>query len=79
MKTPVTIFAIAGSLCAAILAANMPMLLREIVSTMSARVIDEACISLPLLGSGLDADGIAADPVLRQDLLAMLQRIKAIF
>lgn len=50
--------------------------LREIVSTMSARVIDDACISLPLLGSGLDAEGIAADPGLRQDLLAMLQRIK---
>lgn len=51
--------------------------LREIVVTMSARLIDDACISLPLLGSGLDAEGIAAQAALRQDLLAMLQRIKA--
>ena len=53
--------------------------LRETVSTMSARVIDGACISLPLLGSGLDAEGIASDPVLRQTILDMLQRIRAFF
>lgn len=53
--------------------------LRETVSTMSARVIDDACISLPLLGSGLDAEGIASDPVLRQTILDMLQRIRAFF
>lgn len=51
--------------------------LRETVRTMSARLIDEACISLPLLGSGLDADGIAADPALRRALLAMLQCIRS--
>lgn len=51
--------------------------LRETVRTMSARLIDDACISLPLLGSGLDADGIAADPALRQALLAMLQCIRS--
>lgn len=47
--------------------------LRETVRTMSARLIDEACISLPLLGSGLDAEGIAADPALRRAILDMLQ------
>ncbi len=51
--------------------------LRETVRTMSARLIDEACISLPLLGSGLDADAIAADPALRRAILDMLQRIRA--
>ena len=51
--------------------------LRETVRTMSARLIDEACISLPLLGSGLDADGIAADPALRRAILDMLQRIRS--
>ena len=51
--------------------------LRETVRTMSARLIDEACISLPLLGSGLDADGIAADPALRRAILDMLQCIRS--
>jgi len=51
--------------------------LRETVRTMSARLIDEACISLPLLGSGLDADGIAADPALRRAIFVMLQCIRS--
>ena len=51
--------------------------LRETVRTMSARLIDDACISLPLLGSGLDADGIAADPALRQAILGMLQCVRS--
>ena len=51
--------------------------LRETVRTMSARLIDEACISLPLLGSGLDADGIAADAALRRAILNMLQCIRS--
>lgn len=51
--------------------------LRETVRTMSARLIDEACISLPLLGSGLDAEGIAEDPALRRAILDMLQCIRS--
>ncbi|MDN2695032.1 NAD(P)H-dependent oxidoreductase [Janthinobacterium sp. SUN073] len=51
--------------------------LRETVRTMSARLIDEACISLPLLGSGLDADGIAVDLALRRAILDMLQCIRS--
>ena len=51
--------------------------LRETVVTMSARLIDDACISLPLLGSGLDAEGIAGDPALRRAILAMLQCIRS--
>ena len=51
--------------------------LRETVRTMSARLIDDACISLPLLGSGLDAEGIAADPALRQAILGMLQCVRS--
>ena len=51
--------------------------LRETACTMSARMIDDACISLPLLGSGLDADGIAADPALRRAILDMLQCIRS--
>jgi NAD(P)H-dependent FMN reductase len=37
--------------------------LRLIVTTMSARLIDEASISLPLLGRNLDAESIVANPV----------------
>ena len=51
--------------------------LRETACTMSARLIDDACISLPLLGSGLDAEGIAADPALRQAILGMLQCVRS--
>jgi len=42
--------------------------LREILKTMSARMIDEASITLPLLGRNLDAAGIAADPILSAQL-----------
>lgn len=33
--------------------------LRLVLSTMSARIVDEACITIPLLGTGLDAVGIS--------------------
>ena len=36
-------------------------LLREILATMSARLIDSASITLPLMGRNLDAAGILAD------------------
>lgn len=35
--------------------------LREVLTTMSGRIIEEACISIPLLSSGLDSDGIIDD------------------
>ena len=38
--------------------------LREILTTMSAKLIDRASITLPLMGRNLDATGIVADPVL---------------
>jgi chromate reductase, NAD(P)H dehydrogenase (quinone) len=36
--------------------------LRLVLTTMSARVLDGASITVPLLGTGLDATGITADP-----------------
>jgi NAD(P)H-dependent FMN reductase len=42
--------------------------LREILATMNARLVPEASIALPLLGSGLDLDGILARPDLVQAL-----------
>jgi hypothetical protein len=38
--------------------------LREILTTMSARLIEDASIELPLQGRGLDAAGIVADSAL---------------
>jgi chromate reductase, NAD(P)H dehydrogenase (quinone) len=35
--------------------------LTEILTTMDARLVTDACITLPLLGRGLDASGIVAD------------------
>jgi chromate reductase, NAD(P)H dehydrogenase (quinone) len=34
----------------------------ETLTTMDAYVVTDACITIPLMGSGLDAAGIAADP-----------------
>jgi chromate reductase, NAD(P)H dehydrogenase (quinone) len=42
--------------------------LREILRTMSAHVVEDASIALPLLGRNLSADDIAADPVLAEGL-----------
>lgn len=41
--------------------------------TMSARLVEDASIALPLLGRNLDADGIAADPELAARLQEALQ------
>jgi chromate reductase, NAD(P)H dehydrogenase (quinone) len=42
--------------------------LREILKTMSANLIEDASITLPLLGRNLDHTGIAADPDLAQQI-----------
>lgn len=41
---------------------HAPAALKEILITMSACWVDEACVALPLLGTGLDTDGMLADP-----------------
>ncbi|WP_317203183.1 NADPH-dependent FMN reductase [Janthinobacterium sp.] len=51
--------------------------LRETLLTMSVRLVDGACITLPLIGSGLDVDGIAAQPQMRAALLAALGHLQA--
>jgi chromate reductase len=47
--------------------------LREILTTMSARLIDRASITLPLWGRNLDAAAIASDPGLSEQLRTALQ------
>lgn len=46
--------------------------LRLTLETMSARIVDEACITVPLLGSSKDATVIAADPAIGDVLRAAL-------
>lgn len=54
---------------------HAPAQLREILTTMSARLIEPASITLDLSGPGrsLDAAGIAADPTLSAQLRAALE------
>jgi chromate reductase len=51
--------------------------LRETVSTMSARLVDEACVTVPILGSGLSEDAIVQHPDIRSAILAALASLKA--
>lgn len=47
--------------------------LREILTTMSARIIEPACITVPLLGSGFGEDDIVQHAGMRAQLLAALR------
>jgi len=51
--------------------------LRETISTMSAHIVDAACITVPILGSGLDEDGIVRHPEIKAALLAALRALAA--
>lgn len=51
--------------------------LRETLATMSARLVGEQSFAFPLLGSGLDAAGIAATPALADAVRAMLGVVRA--
>lgn len=51
--------------------------IREILTTMSARVVEAASISLPILGSGLDEAGIAAHPVMSAVMREALRTFQA--
>lgn len=51
--------------------------LRETISTMSARLVDEASITLPILGSDLSEDEIVEHPEIKPALLAALLSLKA--
>lgn len=44
----------------------------ETLRTMSARIIDDACIALPLLGAGLDEQGMVDSPQVAADIRALL-------
>jgi NAD(P)H-dependent FMN reductase len=54
--------------------------LAETIRTMSGRIISEASLSLPLLGQGLDAEGIVARPELaaaiHKAIIALVEAIR---
>lgn len=51
--------------------------LREIITTMSARIIDTASITVPLLGSGFDEDTIVDHPEISQALITALINLQS--
>jgi NAD(P)H-dependent FMN reductase len=51
--------------------------LRLTLATMSARIIEDASVTLPLLGRNLDADGIVADAELSAQLRKALEAFAA--
>lgn len=51
--------------------------LKETLRTMAAQVLDEASITLPILGSGLDDAGIATSQPLVSQIRGMLENLSA--
>jgi NAD(P)H-dependent FMN reductase len=51
--------------------------LRETLVTMSARVVPDACVTVPLLGSGLDEDGIVHHPEIGPVLVNVLRALRS--
>ena len=50
--------------------------LRETLLTMSAHVVAEACVTIPVLGSGLDEDGIVMHPQMAPLLVGALKALE---
>ena len=51
--------------------------LREVVTTMSGIIIEQACISLPLLSSNLDADGIVCHTTMAKQIMEAMDALIA--
>jgi chromate reductase, NAD(P)H dehydrogenase (quinone) len=51
--------------------------LRNVISTMSGRIIEEACFDLPLLGSSFGVDQIVADPIMSTTIRTALDKLAA--
>ena len=56
-------------------ATHAPASLRETLSVMNARLLEAACVTLPLTGNSLDATGLLRLPAVRERLLASLEAI----
>lgn len=51
--------------------------LRETLQTMSSRIVPEACICVPLLGSALEEEAIVKNPAMRAAVLSALVCLEA--
>lgn len=51
--------------------------LKEIITMMSTRVVEEASITLPILGANLDEEGIVTHPAISVKLRQMLTTLQA--
>lgn len=49
--------------------------LRETLATMAAAIIGQASVTIPLLGSGLDEEGMVNTPLVAQTIRASLERL----
>lgn len=58
-------------------AVHAPANLREIVTMMSARIVEEASIAVPILGSNLSEDEIVLHPEISVQLLVALVALRA--
>jgi len=58
-------------------AVHAPAALKEVISVMSAVIVEDASIAVPILGSRLDESGIVADPVIARTLRESLQALRA--
>ncbi|MGZ5779434.1 MAG: NADPH-dependent FMN reductase [Burkholderiaceae bacterium] len=57
---------------------HAPASLKEIITVMSAHIVEEASITVPLRGSRLDEQGIFSDPTISAALREALQALKAV-
>src|SRR5699024_1459606 len=51
--------------------------LRETIVTMSARIVEAACITVPLLGSGFSEDGVVHDSAMSASIRNALENFKS--
>jgi NAD(P)H-dependent FMN reductase len=66
-----------GLLNASPRASIAPAALRETLITMSARVVPAACVTVGILGSGLDEEGVVQHPEISTALLAVLRALQS--
>lgn len=52
--------------------------LLETLRTMSAALVPHACVALPLLGSGLNEEGMVRDPAVRATIQGVLENLRPV-
>jgi NAD(P)H-dependent FMN reductase len=52
--------------------------LRETLATMSAHIVPAACVTVPVLGSGLDEDGIVSHVEIGSEIVSVLNALQSV-